>query len=132
MSNRAEVALAIKIEAYKETITKEVKEALQECDAVYKIGEEHYIFFWSSAKWVDTFKDVKTIHEYLNTALMDEDFGLKVLWPPFENDCDDDKGQPSLFDIFVKHEIDLPEDKTELSKEDFFASNAEKFINNIS
>lgn len=130
MGDRAEAVLAIKVEAYKETITQEVKNSLEDCDSVYKVGEAYY-FYWSSVKWVDTFPDVKVINEYLNECLKDGDYGLKVLWPSWDNDCDDDRGIPSDFDIWVKHEIEIPEDKTELNKEEFFASNAEKFINSI-
>jgi len=134
MSDRAEVALAIKIEAYKETVTQEVKKCLAGCDAVYKV-DDIYLFYWESTKWHPFFENVRTINSYLEECLEecldDEEYALKVLWPQIEEDCEDDRGNPSCFDIYVKYEIELPSERIQLDSEEFFSSNAVKFISNI-
>jgi len=131
MSDRAEVALAIKIEAYKETVTQEVKKFLAGCDAVYRV-DDSYLFYWESIKWHPFFEDTRTINSYLGECLKDEEYALKVLWPQREEDCEDDRGSdPICFDIYVKYEIGLPYERIQLDREEFFSSNAVKFISNI-
>jgi hypothetical protein len=123
MGYRSVVTLGVMKEEYHEHINGKVKEALKDCDSLTE-SEDAYYFRWDSVKWYEDYEDVKAIANFMD-KLDEEKYGFLRLG---EEDEDVERmGSPSELCIYLMRDIEVDRPMTKI-KEDFFASNAEKFI----
>ena len=126
MGYRSDVCFAVTKECYKENATQALKNALKDCYQVYE-NERGYYFSWDNVKWYEDYPDVKVIEEFM------EEHNSSIGFVRIGEDMDDIelKGdQTGFFEIYPMRTIDLPKlDK--LDSDQFFAGNAEKFIESI-
>lgn len=126
MGYRSDVCLAVTKECYKENATQALKDALKDCYKVYE-NDRGYYFSWDNVKWYEDYPDVKVIEEFM------EEHNDSIGFVRIGEDMDDIelKGdQTGFFEIYPMRTIDLPKlDK--LDRDQFFAGNAEKFIESI-
>lgn len=125
MGYTSDVVFAVTKECWNKKSTPTLKKAVQDCDEVSEKLENYY-FAWNCVKWYSDYPNVKAIEAFISDN--PEETALIRIGED-RNDIEE-VGDCFTFEIYTLRVIDMGH-REQISKDDFFASNAEKFIKDI-